>query len=196
MLSPVRLRVLGALIVSAVCAVCAVLSGGCAGKPGTSVNVQDAPPVSFQDPSSTQSAHVLTETATTVTGPLGSETAKFTNDQLLETNSGSALKQRGAVTFGDVRGMLSGASDLDIQGVEATFTDGKVSTLKIAKLGTSNSAVQRAVNEGVGLLVAQWQRSSDNERAVLEKQIEAQAAIGDAVATTALSVVKLLKGVP
>ncbi|MBY0262440.1 MAG: hypothetical protein K2Q20_08860, partial [Phycisphaerales bacterium] len=122
------------------------------------------------------------------------ETARFTDQELIETNAGSALKQRGVFAVGRLRGLLSGASDLDIAGVEIAFgPEGDASTLKIARIGTNNSAVQRAANEGLVALVAQWQRSSDNERAVLEAQLAAQAKIGDAVAATAQAVIAVLK---
>lgn len=172
--------------------------GGCVAKPGAAMTTPD--PVSIEDPSYTQGKAVIGENTTSVAGPLGTETSKLDTAGLAETNTGSALKQRAGFAVGDLKAMMSAASDFDLAGIKATFTpEGKVASVEIAKLATSNSAVQRAVNEGVALLVGQWQRSSDNERAVLEKQLDTQAAAGNTLAQAAVAAIKAAKaaaGVP
>lgn len=175
-----------------VAAAIAAIFFGCAAKPGTALAINEATPVTFGDPTGTQSSAVLGQQTTTTTGPLAVETSKLVEEGLYETNAGGAAKQRGAFTIGrQLRGMLSGASDLDIAGVEIAFgPEGDPLSLKIAKIGTSNSAVQRAVNEGIVALVTQWQRASDNEKAVLLAQIEAQAKLGDAAAKGAVEIIK------
>lgn len=178
---------------------------GCVAKPGTALNVQEATPVTLNDPSSTHSAAVIGQETTTTHGPLITETSKLNDEGMWETNSGGAAKQRVSIVVlpdGTVRAGGSAASDLDIGEVESTWTpmqDGKANglarTLRFKAVKTNNASVQTAVNAGVASLVAQWQRSSDNERAVLEAQLAAQAKIGDAVAATAQAVIAGLKTV-
>lgn len=178
------------LVIVAAAAIAAVFFG-CAAKPGTALAINEETPVTLNEPTGTHSAAVIGQLTTTTSGPLAVETSKLTDDGLWETNAGGAAKQRGAFTIGRLRGLLSGASDLDIAGVEIVFgPEGDPSTMKIAKIGTSNSAVQRAVNEGIVALVTQWQRASDNEKAVLLAQIEAQAKLGDAAAKGAVEIIK------
>lgn len=196
-------------IAVAVCGLFALPLSGCVDKPGTALNVKEATPVAFQDPSSTHSVAVLGQETTSTAGPLTTETSKLTDDGMWETNSGGAAKQRVQIVVlpdGTVRSGGSAASDLDIGEIETTWTPTLVGdevvmarALRFRNLRTSNSAVQNSVNQAVALLVSQWQRASDNERAVLEKQLETQAQVGVEVARAALDAIRVLKaaaGVP
>lgn len=167
--------------------------GGCADKMGSSAT-STTDGLTSVDPSMTHSSHVLGEHKTLVTGPMGSETSALKQTGMEETNSGSALKQRAGFTIGDnVKAMLSAASDFDMAGIKLTFKDGKLETAVIDKLATSNSEVQRAVNEGLAVVVTQWINASKEERAVLEKQLDVQARMGDAVAKIAQAYIETLK---
>lgn len=172
--------------------------GGCAAKPGTSVQFKDDPTI--LDPSGTHSVHVLGfDRDTTVSGPLGSETSKLTDEGMQETNSGSALKQRLSVVVlpdGSVRALGSAASDLDIGEVTVAFTDGKPASVTFKNVKTNNTSVQNAVNDGIQRLVVQWTKASDNEKEVLIKQLETQAKMGDVASSVALSIIKAVVGVP
>jgi hypothetical protein len=165
---------------------------GCVSKPGTEALQPEG--LSYRDPSLTHStAQLGFENATQIGGPLTQQTAKLTADGLQETNGGGAAVQRVAIDLDKLLLMLSAGSDLDVQGIDATLAEGKLTSIKVARLGTNNSAVQRAVNEGLGVLVAQWIKASENERAVLEASLKAQSELGSTVAQAALTVIAGLK---
>ena len=178
-----------------------LLPPGCAAKPGTRVAFEGNPTV--EDPTGTHGVTVLGfDRDTTVNGPLGTETSKLTDAGMQETNTGSALKQRVTIVVladGTIRAGGSAASDLNIGEVTSTWTpgpDGVARTLTFRNVATNNTSVQRAVNEAVGLLIAQYQRASDNERAVLIADLETRAKVGESIAGIALSAIKAGFGLP
>jgi hypothetical protein len=168
----------------------ALLMVGCAGKPGTDANHPEG--LRLQEPSSTHSyAQLGFDGPTQIGGPLNQETSKLTPDGTMqETSGGGAAKQRLQFQHGELRVLFSASSN--ITGTGEMTPDGSLVKFSFT---TDNASVQRAVNEGVAVLVAQWQKASDNERAVLEADIAARAKVADVVAQGALGIINLLKGV-
>ncbi len=183
-----------------------IMLPGCAGKPGTSVELaasDGASPVSIADPTGSHGVTVLGyDRDTTVNGPLVTETSRLDDAGLQETNTGGAAKQRVTIVVlpdGTIRAGGSAASDLSIGEIESTWTPGEFGTartLVFRNVKTDNATVQRAVNEAVGLLIAQYQRASDNERAVLIADLEARTKVGEVIASTALAAIKAGFGIP
>jgi hypothetical protein len=165
----------------------------CVNKPGSEANQPEG--LRYRDPSLTHStAQLGLDGPTQIGGPLTQESSLLDAQRLQETTGGGASKQRVALTIGALRAMISAGSDLDAAGIEATFDEkGNLTGAKVARLATSNSAVQRAVNEGAAILVAQWSKATEAERAVLEAQLRAQSETGSTVAQAALSIVTALK---
>jgi hypothetical protein len=185
-------RVRSAIVVLALAVgltVMLVLLVACAGKPGTEAFTTSG--TTIREPTGTHSlAQLGYNESTQISGPLSQETSRMTVDDLQETSGGSAAKQRLAIIRdgASLRVMFSAASDLRAR--VAVDADGKITGYEFA---TDNTSVQKAVNEGIIALVAQWQRASDNERAVLEAKIKAQADLGDAVARSAMTIIMGIK---
>lgn len=186
--SGVLLAMVG-LVLGLVLVVLVLGMGGCAGKPGSEALHPEG--LEYRDPSLTHStAQLGFNSATQIGGPLSQETSKIGDGTMQETSGGGAAKQRLAVRIdGQVlEVMFSAASDL--KGTMARDADGNITGITFQ---TDNAAVQRAVNDGVAVLVAQWTAASANERAVLEAKLRAQSETGSAVASAALQIVALLK---
>lgn len=165
------------------------LLSACAGKPGTEATTPSG--TTIREPTGTHSlAQLGYDESTQISGPLSQETSRMTVDELQETSGGSAAKQRLAIIRdgASLRVMFSAASDLRAR--VTVDADGKITGYEFA---TDNTSVQKAVNDGIVALVAQWQRASDNERAVLEAKIKAQAELGSTAAQAALTIITAIK---
>lgn len=180
-----RITYLLSLLLSAV----VIVLGACAGKPGSEAIQPEG--LAYRDSSLTHSiAQLGLNGPTQIAGPLNQETSKLTADDMQETSGGGAAKQRLMIVVdGEIfRASFSAAANLT--GDAKIGPDGRVTGLTFT---TDNAAVQRAVNEGAAVLVAQWSKATEAERAVLEAKIKAQADTGNAIAQAALQIVSLLK---
>lgn len=178
-----------ALVLTLLAGLCAsVVLVGCAGKPGTEAIGAG---VTYRDPSLTHStAQLGFDGPTQIAGPLAQETSKISDGSMQETNGGVAAKQRLTMSIDGqkISVLFSAASDL-----KGTMTRDAQGNITGITFSTDNSAVQRAVNEGVAVLVAQWSAASANERATIEAKLRAQTEIGNTVASSALSIISALK---
>jgi hypothetical protein len=182
-----------ALAIFAGSALAVMGAGGCVSKPGSEAIQPEG--LQYRDPSLTHStAQLGLDGPTQIGGPLNQETSQLDAERMQETSGGGAAKQRAAVSMGLLRAMLSASSDFETSDIRVAFdTEGRVTSASIGKLSTNNTAVQRAVNDGVTALVAQWSKATEAERAVLEAQLKTQAAMGEAAAQTALSIITAIK---
>jgi hypothetical protein len=163
--------------------------GGCVSKPGSEALQPEG--LQYRDPSQTHStAQLGLDGPTQIGGPLSQETSLLSISDMRETNGGGAAKQR-LMVISDARGFRATASSA--ANLNATVTLDDKGNPKTFAFTTDNAAVQRAANEGIAALVAQWTKATESERAVLEAQIKAQAETGNTVAQSVLTIIAGLK---
>jgi len=161
------------------------------------------------DGANTKSTTFLRDTGGSITtGNLGVETSRITSEEMQETNSGSALKQRLSFRWPlliqgmaeTMQAQFSAGSNIRVEGIEALLNDdGSPKSLKIGLISTDNAEVQRAVNEAVRFEVEAAMAGTAANRDVQLKRLEVQSqSVGFAadVAKTAIPLIKALAGVP
>lgn len=193
-LSPVRFVLVALAVVFGGLGVAGL--GGCAGKPGTRMSAYNGTPL-IEDPSNTRNSLVYDEEHRVFTWNATNhiQTNIIRNGEILGQNGGGAGTQNIFLPMGSdpdgrpVFGVYTGIADIAIDAIER---DPRTGAVKITGLRTSVSDPQRAINEKVDAYVDAWKKASDNERAVLEKQLDTQAKMGDVAASLALQAIKSL----
>ena len=161
-----------------------------------------------RDPSNARSSVLMDPDNVVLSGGGTTETSIVGEEQLRETNTGGASKQRLSVrlpvsvagTRETIVSQLSAAANLEAKGLTIVFSEsGAPLRAELESLRTDNAAVELAVGQRVAEEVRAYLAGTEAERAVQLTRLETQrAAIGEAGATAraALPILSALVGVP